>query len=309
MAAKKKKLSGKKRKREEAARENAVPEVRDPTFALALGGGGARGICHINIVEALDELGIRPTAIAGSSIGSIIGAGMAAGMSGRDIREYTLELMGKKGSVANRLWSLGPASMRHAVSGFRLGQFNLELVLDALLPSAMPKTFEGLKIPLKVTATDYYAQSEVIVESGDLRQALAASSAIPALFMPIRMNDRIMIDGGIFNPVPYDHLLDKADIVIAVDVVGGPEGDGTTMPSRFESLFGASQLMMQSVISLKLRMHPPHIFLRPPVNRFKVLDFRKAHEVLAESEVSKDDLKRQIELQVELYHRGHGVDV
>ncbi|WP_077101902.1 patatin-like phospholipase family protein [Agrobacterium rosae] len=276
---------------------------------MALGGGGARGICHINIVEALDELGIRPTAIAGSSIGSIIGAGMAAGMSGRDIREYTLELMGKKGSVANKLWSLGPASMRHAVFGFRLGQFNLELVLDALLPSAMPKTFEGLKIPLKVTATDYYAQSEVIVESGDLRQALAASSAIPALFMPIRMNDRIMIDGGIFNPVPYDHLLDKADIVIAVDVVGGPEGDGTTMPSRFESLFGASQLMMQSVISLKLRMHPPHIFLRPPVNRFKVLDFRKAHEVLAESQVSKDDLKRQIEMQVELYHRGHGVDV
>ncbi len=308
MAEKKKKLSGKKRKREEAAREARLKEVRDPTFALALGGGGARGICHINIVEALDELGIRPTAIAGSSIGSIIGAGMAAGMSGRDIREYTLELMGKKGSVANKLWSLGPASMRHAVFGFRLGQFNLELVLDALLPSAMPKTFEGLKIPLKVTATDYYAQSEVIVESGDLRQALAASSAIPALFMPIRMNDRIMIDGGIFNPVPYDHLLDKADIVIAVDVVGGPEGDGTTMPSRFESLFGASQLMMQSVISLKLRMHPPHIFLRPPVNRFKVLDFRKAQEVLSESRVSKDDLKRQIEMQVELYHRGHGVE-
>ncbi|GAK70127.1 hypothetical protein RRU01S_08_00300 [Agrobacterium rubi TR3 = NBRC 13261] len=309
MADKKKKLSGKKRKRKDLARDNPITEVRDPTFALALGGGGARGICHINIVEALDELGIRPTAIAGSSIGSIIGAGMAAGMSGRDIREYTLELMGKKGSVANKLWSLGPASMRHAVFGFRLGQFNLELVLDALLPSAMPKTFDRLKIPMKVTATDYYAQSEVIVEDGDLRQALAASSAIPALFMPIRMNDRIMIDGGIFNPVPYDHLLDKADIVIAVDVVGGPEGDGTTMPSRFESLFGASQLMMQSVISLKLRMHPPHIFLRPPVNRFKVLDFRKAHEILAESQVSKDDLKRQIEMQVELYHRGHGVDV
>lgn len=303
MAAKKKKLSGKKRKREEAARE-----TRDPTFALALGGGGARGICHINIVEALDELGIRPTAIAGSSIGSIIGAGMAAGMRGRDIRDYTLELMGKKGSVANKLWSLGPAAMRHSAFGFRFGQFNLELILDALLPSALPKTFDGLQIPLKVTATDYYAQCEVIVETGSLHQALAASSAIPALFMPIRMNDRIMIDGGIFNPVPYDHLLDKADIVIGVDVVGGPEGDGTTMPSRFESLFGASQLMMQSAISLKLRLHPPHIFLRPPVNRFRVLDFRKAQEILAESEVTKDELKRQIEMQVELYHRGHGVE-
>ncbi|MBN8934552.1 MAG: patatin-like phospholipase family protein, partial [Rhizobium pusense] len=83
----------------------------EPTFGLALGGGGARGICHINVIEAFDELGIRPVAISGSSIGSIIGAGMAAGMSGREIREYTLELMGRKGSVANRLWSLGPASM------------------------------------------------------------------------------------------------------------------------------------------------------------------------------------------------------
>lgn len=304
MAAKKKKLSDKKRKR-----DAVVKQVRDPTFALALGGGGARGICHINIVEALDELGIRPTSIAGSSIGSIIGAGMAAGMRGRDIRDYTLELMGKKGSVANRLWSLGPAAMRHTAFGFRFGQFNLELILDALLPSALPKNFEELPIPLKVTATDYYAQSEVIVKTGDLRQALAASSAIPALFMPIRMNGRIMIDGGIFNPVPYDHLLDEADIVIGVDVVGGPEGDGTTMPSRFESLFGASQLMMQSAISLKLRMQPPHIFLRPPVNRFRVLDFRKADEVLAESEVTKDDLKRQIDMQVELYHRGHGFDL
>lgn len=88
--------------------------------SAALGGGGARGICHINVIEAFDELGIRPVALSGSSIGSIIAAGMAAGMSGKEIREYTLELMGRKGSVANRLWSLGPASMRHAVDGFVL---------------------------------------------------------------------------------------------------------------------------------------------------------------------------------------------
>jgi NTE family protein len=304
VAAKKKKLSDKKRKRKETATERS-----DPTFAVAFGGGGARGICHINVIEAMDELGIRPSAIAGASIGGIMGAGMAAGMSGKDIRDYTLALMGKKGSVANKLWSLGPASMRHAAFGFRLGQFNLELILDALLPSALPRDFAELGVPLKVIATDYYAQMEVICQDGDLRQALAASAAIPALFMPIRMNDRIMIDGGIFNPVPYEHLLDDADIVIAVDVVGGPEGDGTTMPNRIESLFGASQLMMQSAIGLKLRMRPPHIFLRPPVNRFRVLDFLKAHEVLAESDGIKDDLKRQIDMQIELFHRGRGLDI
>ena len=293
--------------REDVTGVSAGPEDNtrssEPTFGLALGGGGARGICHINIVEALDDLGIRPSAIAGSSIGSIIGAGMASGMSGKEIREHTLELMGKKGSVANRLWRLGPASMRHSIDGFRLGQFNLELILKTLMPEALGEDFADLAIPMKVMATDYYAQTEDVLEEGDLRQALAASSAIPALFMPVRINGRIMIDGGIFNPVPYEHLLDDADIVIGVDVVGGPEGDGTTMPNRLDSLVGASQLMMQAAIALKLRMRPPHIFLRPPVHRFRVLDFLKAHEVLSESEAIKDELKRHIDMQVELFYR------
>ena len=288
----------------DASRESG----HEPTFGLALGGGGARGICHINVIEAFDELGIRPVALSGSSIGSIIAAGMAAGMSGKEIREYTLELMGRKGSVANRLWSLGPASMRHAVDGFRLGQFNLELILHALMPQALPKDFSELAIPLKVVTTDYYAQTEVVVETGEIIQALAASAAIPALFMPVRVNGRIMIDGGIFNPVPYEHLMDQADIIVGIDVVGGPEGDGTTMPNRLDSLFGASQLMMQAAIALKLRLRPPHIFLRPPVHRFGVLDFLKSEEVLNASAGIKDDLKRQIEMQVELFHRGQGVE-
>ncbi|WP_409515519.1 patatin-like phospholipase family protein [Agrobacterium sp.] len=275
----------------------------EPRFAIALGGGGARGICHINIIEALDELGLKPVAVAGASIGSIFGAGYAAGMTGADIRHYTIDLMGKKGSVANRLWSLGPATMRHPVDGFRLGQFNLELILDALLPQAIPKTFDKLPTPLKVVTTDYYGQCEAVVTEGDICTALAASSAIPALFMPVRVNGRVMIDGGIFNPVPYEPLLDDADIVIGVDVVGGPEGDGTTIPSRIDSLFGASQLMMHSAIAAKLKLNPPHIFLRPPVNRFRVMDFMKAEEVLAETASVKDDLKRQIETQIELYHR------
>lgn len=274
-----------------------------PSFAVAFGGGGARGLSHIHVVEVLDEMGIRPVAIAGSSIGSIIGAAMAAGMSGLEIREYALELLGRKGSVASRLWHLGPSSMKHAMDGFRLGQFNLELVLGALLPSSIPEEFSGLGIPLMVSATDYYAQREVVLESGDLRVALAASSAIPALFMPVRVNGRIMIDGGIFNPVPWEHLLPVADIVIAVDVVGGPEGDGTTMPNRIDSLFGASQLMMQSAIALKLRQAPPRIFLRPQVHRFRVLDFLRAREVLEGSAQMKDELRRRVEQEVLAFER------
>ncbi|MCJ8506534.1 patatin-like phospholipase family protein [Rhizobium lemnae] len=279
--------------------EHVVPSNGAPRVAVAFGGGGARGIAHIAVIEALDEMGIRPIAIAGSSIGAIFGTGMAAGMSGAEIRDYTLETVGNRNAVFNRLWSLGPASMRDGIGGFRLGHFNLERILEAFLSPAIPQSFSALSIPMKIAVTDYYGQTEAILETGDLRLAIAASAAIPGLFMPVRINGRIMVDGGIFNPIPWEHLMEDCDIVIGVDVVGAPEGDGTHPPSRFDSMFGASQLMMQSAISLKMKLHPPHIFLRPSVNRFRVLDFLKAREILEESQPVKDELKRSFEKLME----------
>lgn len=273
----------------------AVKERGGLTFAVAFGGGGARGISHIRIIEALDELGIRPVAISGSSIGAIMGAGMASGMTGREIRDYTLETVGNRGALLNRLWSLGPATMRDKLGGFRFGHFNLELILNAFLPPQVPEDFADLQIPMKISATDYYGQAEVVLEQGELRTAIAASAAIPGLFMPVHVNGRIMIDGGVFNPVPYEQLMELADVVIGVDVVGAPEGDGTHPPSRIDALFGASQLTMQASIALKLKLNPPHIFLRPSVNRFRVLDFLRARDILDESEGVKDELKRAVD--------------
>ena len=268
----------------------------DPTVAIAFGGGGARGLAHIHVIEALDELGIRPAVIAGSSIGAIMGAAMAAGISGAEIRAHTLATVGRRKEIVNRLWSVRPASFKQAVvGGFRFGQFNLERILPAFLPPAIPKEFAGLAIPLQVTATDYYGQSEHVCKSGDLHQALAASAAIPAMFMPVRIGGRVMIDGGICNPVPFDLLKGLADIVIAVDVVGGPDGDGETMPSRIDSLFGASQLMMQSIIAMKMKAHPPDILLRPEVNRFRVMDFLRAQDVLTATAAVKDQLKTALD--------------
>lgn len=268
---------------------------RDLTFAVAFGAGGARGLAHAHVIDALDELGIRPVAIAGSSMGAIMGAGMAAGMTGSEIRAYTLETVGNRGALANRLLSLGPSSMRGTDGGFRFGQFNIEHVLKALLPQAIPADFQDLGIPLKVIATDYYGRSEVVLEEGSLGPALAASAAIPGIFMPVTVNGRIMVDGGIFNPVPYDHLMDLADVVIGVDVVGAPEGDGLSPPSRMESIFGANQLMMQSTISFQLKLQPPHVLLRPPVNHFRVMDFLKAKDIFDYTLPVKEDLKRAVD--------------
>ena len=131
-----------------------------PTIGLALGGGGARGLAHIHVIEVLDEMGIRPSLIVGSSIGAIMVAAMAAGLSGRDIRDHTLATVGNRTEVMNRIWSLRPATIVDAWSnGFRFGQFNLERILRAFLPEELPARFEDLKIPLQVVAADFYGQS------------------------------------------------------------------------------------------------------------------------------------------------------
>ncbi|OHV85511.1 patatin-like phospholipase family protein [Ensifer sp. LCM 4579] len=280
---------------QDLSRLDSATTKTEPTVALALGGGGARGLAHIHVIEALDEMGIRPVAIAGSSIGALMGAAMAAGMTGREIREHALSTVGHRGEVLNRLWQLRPSSLSEAMAnGFRFGQLNIERVLKAFLPEAIPGRFSDLAIPLKVLVTDYYGQTERVCDGGDLRKALAASCALPAVFMPVKIDGRVMIDGGIYNPIPFDHLRQAADIVVAVDVVGGPDGDGKTIPSRIDSLFGASQLMMQSIIAMKMKAGAPDLLLRPDVGRFRVLDFLRAQEVLAATMPAKDQMKRAL---------------
>lgn len=270
-----------------------------PTFAVAFGGGGARGLAHIHIIEVLDELGIRPAAISGSSIGAIMGAAMASGMSGQEIRDHTLSVLTNRVDVMNRLWKLRPNGFAGLLpNAFRIGQFDIEKIVEAFLPPAVKRDFSELPIPLSLTGTDYYMQEEVCMEEGDLRSAIAASAAIPAVFRPVRRNDRMLIDGGIFNPVPFEHLEGKADFVIGIDVVGGPEGDPSKFPGTVDILFGTSQLMMQSIISMKLKVHRPAIFLRPPVNKFRVMDFLKAKTILRETVSVRDELKRAVEAAI-----------
>ncbi|MEO3386250.1 patatin-like phospholipase family protein [Mesorhizobium sp. CAU 1741] len=279
----------------------------DPSFAVAFGGGGARGLTHLHVIETLDELGIRPVAIAGSSIGAIMGAGMAAGMRGTEIGDYARATLGRSGEVASRMWRARPASMAEMFEGgVRLGQFNAERVLRAFLPETIPHRFEDLQVPLQVTATDYFGNCERVFNEGDLYLALAASAAIPAVFRPIRHEGRLLIDGGIVNPVPFDLLEGKADIIIAIDVVGTPIENGSGRPTSIDLLFGATQIMMESIVALKLKRIQPDILLRPPVSQFRVLDFLKIGQVLADTESIKDELKQAIDAAVERFRRHDG---
>lgn len=278
----------------------------DPTFAVAFGGGGARGLSHIHVIEALDELGIRPAAISGSSIGAIMGAGMAAGMTGRDIHDYARQILGRRAEVAARMWRARPGTFSEMVSGgMGFTQFNVERILRSFLPEAIPDRFDDLVIPLHVTATDFYSHCQTVFDQGDLYTAIAASAAIPAVFRPVRHEGRILVDGGISNPVPFDLLEGKADILIAIDVIGSPtEGSrGRPRPNSLDLMFGASQIMMQSIIALKLQQTRPQIMLRPPVSHFRVLDFLKIERVMAETVSIKDELKEAISAAVERFHK------
>ena len=276
---------------------------RGPTFAVAFGGGGARGLAHIHVIETLDELGIRPTAIAGSSIGAIMGAGMAAGMTGKDIHAYARSVLSRRSEVASRMWRSRPGSFSEMLEGgIRLGQFNIERIIKAFLPAEIPHDFAELQIPLMVTATDFFGHGLAVLEEGNLHSALAASAAIPALFRPVSRNGRLYIDGGIYNPVPFDLVRDAADIVLAIDVVGAPV-EGRRRLTSVELVFGASQLMMQSIIEMKLLRLRPAIFLRPPVAGFRVLDFLKIDSVLTATAPIKDELKRAIDGAVEAHER------
>ena len=271
-----------------------------PTFGIAFGGGGARGLAHIHVIEALDELGIRPVTIAGSSIGAIMGAAMAAGISGKEMREHSRFILTHRAEVASRIWRARPDTFAEMMKGgIRLGQFNVERLVRAFLPEGVPSTFAGLHIPLKVTATDFFGHRLVVISEGDLHSALAASAAIPAVFRPVVRDGCLLIDGGIFNPVPFDLIDREADIVIAIDVVGAPSDVERKRPTTVDLMYGANQLMMQSIIANKLERCRPDILIRPPVSRFRVLDFLKFDAVMAETASVKDEVKRAIEAAVE----------
>lgn len=277
-----------------------------PTFGIAFGGGGARGLAHIHVIEALDEMGISPVAISGSSIGAIMGAGMAAGMSGKEIHEHARSILSRRTEIASRMWKARPGSFAEAMKGgLHVSQFNVERILKAFLPRAVPENFADLKIPLKVTATDFFGHKLAVFSDGDLHSALAASAAIPAVFRPVVRDGRVLIDGGIYNPVPFDLIEHDADIIIAVDVVGGPTEAESKQPSSMDLMFGATQLMMQSIITNKLSQCRPDILIRPPVSRFRVLDFMKIESVMSETASVKSEVKRAIEAALKSHYEPH----
>lgn len=281
----------------ETSASNGKLPMRKQTIGLALGGGGARGLAHIAMLEAFDELGIRPNVIAGTSIGAIYGAAYASGISGRELREHTRYILSQRFGLIRDLFvrRVQPFSQFLSLFGARNAILDPLAVLDMILPNAVKGTFADCEIPLKIVASDFYDQEQKIFTEGHLRTAVAASMALPVIFQPVIQDGRALIDGGLTNPLPFDLLLPEADIVVAIDVSGAPVPDPRRVaPTAFSALFSSAFLFERTIIKEKLKTRQPDILIYSGTSQFQVLDFLKCDDILTAAEPAKERLKQQL---------------
>lgn len=271
--------------------------VRTPTIGLALGGGGARGLAHIAMLEAFDELGVKPSIIAGTSIGAVYGAAYASGISGKDLREHTRFVLAQRFGLIRDLFiaRAQPLQRLMGVVGMRGAILNPATVLDVILPKAVKNDFAACEIPIRIVASDFYHQEPKVFTEGSLRTAVAASMALPAIFQPVVAGGDVFIDGGLTNPLPFDLLMAETDIVVAIDVSGVPvPNPRRPVPTAFEALFSSAFLFERTIVKEKLKSAQPDILISAGTSRYQVLDFLKFDEILKAALPAKEKLKQQL---------------
>ena len=268
------------------------------TFGLALGGGGVRGLAHALVLEALDEMDCRPVIIAGTSIGAIMGALYASGMPGRIIRENIQKnIISRQDSWRDLMKKRSDLLKLARTVAFERGPGGIvkpDSFLNLLLATVHKMTFEELEIPLRVVATDFWIGEEVILESGPLLPALKASIAMPGVFAPVTIGDRVLFDGGIVDLVPYEHILDRCDVSIAVNVASMPAARRSKPPNVWESLRGALHIMQDATLLEKMKRRAPDVYVHPEIPDIPLLDFAQAALVLRRSAPAVKEMKRRI---------------
>jgi NTE family protein len=252
------------------------------SIGVALGAGGAKGLSHIAFLQALDELGIRPTVIAGASIGAVIGGFYAAGVSGVQLEQLVKDI--------------GFRDLYKIVLDFSIlsnsAIFKGKGVEDFLAREIPVCTFEALAIPFKVVATNFWDRRPVVFESGNLITAIRASMAMPAIFEPVLINNMVIIDGGAVNPLPYDLIRPECDLTIAIDVSGEKTyAPGDPVPNMVESILSTFQIMQASIVEAKKKLSPPDLYVKPALTNIRVLDFYRYKEILAGVQPEVQDFK------------------
>ncbi|MDP4623430.1 MAG: patatin-like phospholipase family protein [Hydrogenophaga sp.] len=188
-----------------------APTLRTPTWGLALGGGAARGFAHVGVLQVLEENGLRPTVVTGTSAGSLVAAMYATGMKGAELERLALGM--EEATLTD--WSL-PILGRGVLRGEALERYVRQAVGG--------RNLENMALPLGILATDLQNGRGVLFRRGDAAIAVRASSAVPGVFTPVLISGREYVDGGLVAPVPVSQAREMgAEVVLAVDISKGPE--------------------------------------------------------------------------------------
>ncbi len=228
-----------------------VPQVpapkKVPKLGLALGGGAARGFAHIGVIQVLEENGIKPDLVVGTSAGSLVAAFYASGKTGAQL-QWLADTMDESQLTD---WTI-PFMSRGMLRGEALGRY-----VNSQLNGAK---IEDLKMPLGIVATDLQTGDGILFRRGDIATAVRASSAVPSVFEPVRIGNKDYVDGGLVSPVPVRSARQMgADIVIAVDISSRPEDAKTS--DMLKVLLQTFSIMGKSISQLE--MAQAEVVVRP----------------------------------------------
>ena len=253
-------------------------------IGLALGGGGAKGAAHVGVLMALEELGIRPSLITGTSVGAFVGATYAAGIKLETIAKSIPAL------ALGQMYGL-PGSAPALSTNIKYKQYLQDLIGDV--------TFADLKIPLAVVATDLISQKEVILDEGQVVTAVMASASLPLVFPPIEMDGMVLVDGGVMNNVPFDIVRARgATCVIAVDLGNsapfGTVDDSDAPPHgllakaiamtknrrTWQIMSTLSDIHSTQLLHARLAISRPEFLLRPYLGTISLFDTHRWQEAV-----------------------------
>jgi NTE family protein len=241
----------------DSVKSPALVEKRELRLGLALGGGAARGFAHLGVIEVLEEAGLRPSHVVGTSAGSLVAALYASGKSSAELARMA-ETM-QEADITD--WML-PILNRGALRGEALARY--------VNTQVGGRNLEQMKIPLGIVATDLKSGEAITFRRGNTGAAVRASSAVPAVFQPVRIGEREYVDGGLVAPVPVRQTRDMgANFVIAVDISSDPEGNPSS--DTFQILMQTFTIMGKTINTLALK--EADLVIRPALTGVKSADF------------------------------------
>jgi NTE family protein len=241
--------------------QTTPPEVvvtkRVPKLGLALGGGAARGFAHVGVIQVLEEAGIKPDLVVGTSAGSVVAAFYASGKTGAQLQKVSESM--EEATITD--WTV-PLLGRGMMRGDALGRY-----VNAQTGN---RRIEDFKMPLGIVATDLHTGEGVLFQRGDVGTAVRASSSVPSVFEPVRIGTREFVDGGLASPVPVRYARQMgAEYVLAVDISSPPEAGKTG--DMFQILMQTFTIMGKSINNFELR--DADLVVRPALNNVGSADF------------------------------------